>query len=651
MRGDRIGVRNRTRKTRGTKVLYTGGLWKLSIVGILIAGCSGLSERMGSAAIATQRDPFAQDATDFAEWVPADMVTDALRPTDAEIYAVERWTHAAFTGQELPISPDQFLMTVRRQDHGTFGVGRSCIGTAPLKIGSQIFVNGLGTHANSEILVQFPEPVVRFTAKIGIDNNTNTHGVSGSVRFILEDPTRTESAVLYQSEILQGKDEPVAIDVAFPQPMRSLLLKVDMTEDGPSCDQADWCEGVAVTATGQELPLTDAGTSLSTLDVSLPFSFVYGGVSSRELLPKWNFSTETIAEGENAGRTAYRWTDPESGLVVTAIARRFARFAAVDWVLYFHNTGTTRTPVIENVRALDVNGTVDAATIPSVLHTLIGDRCNEESWLPIRERIEPGSVKTYTPVGGRPSNGAFPFWNLQRAPSEDSQRSEGVFVAIGWSGQWTATFERPKGQPTDRVHISAGMEKIHTVLEPGEQIRSPRILLMPWSCDRASAHALFRRLLMYEYAPKMSDGRPQRLRFIGQCFDRYYRKLAGWEKIDGQLAYADKLAEAGCDTHWFDAAWFPKGFPTGVGNWFADQENFPDGLRPLADRIHELAMKFVLWFEPERVAPDTWLAKEYPQYVAHVGEEKDGIWPGDGLYRLDDPSARVFLSNHVFGFL
>ncbi|MDO4558031.1 MAG: alpha-galactosidase, partial [Planctomycetia bacterium] len=489
------------------------------------------------------------------------------------------------------------------------------------------------------------EPVVRFTATVGIDHNVNTNGVAGSVRFLLEDPDppeTTENIVYYRSDVLRGKDGPTTIDVTLPRPVRRLLLKVDTTGDGPGYDQADWCDCVAVTAEGKEYPLTEAETGLTSLDVAIPFSFTCGGVSSRTLLPEWNFSTEIIGEGENAGCTSYQWTDPESGLVVTAIARQFSRFAAVDWVLTFRNTGSQKTAVIENVRALDVNCTVDAASVPSVLHTLVGDRCNEESWLPVREQIGPGTERKYTPVGGRPSNGAFPFWNLQRAPTEDTRPSEGVFIALGWSGQWTASFERPEGQPTDRVHVTAGMEKIHTVLYPGEEIRSPRILLMPWKCDRASAHALFRRLMMYEYAPEMPDGRPQRLRFIGQCFDRYYRKLDGWEKIDGQLAYAEKLAEAGCDTHWFDAAWFPKGFPTGVGNWFADTGSFPDGLRPLADRIHGLGMKFVLWFEPERVAPHTWLANEYPQYVAHIGDGK-----GDGLYRLDDPEARGFLTDHL----
>ena len=123
---------------------------------------------------------------------------------------------------------------------------------------------------------------------------------------------------------------------------------------------------------------------------------------------------------------------------------------------------------------------------------------------------------------------------------------------------------------------------------------------------------------------------------IGQCFDRYYRKRPGWEKYDGQVEFAKRLKEAGCTTYWFDAAWFPVGFPNGVGNWYSDKENFPNGLEQLGQVIKDLGMKFVLWFEPERVAANTEIATKYPQYV--FGGEKGG------LYKLNDPEARNFLT-------
>ncbi len=47
-------------------------------------------------------------------------------------------------------------------------------------------------------------------------------------------------------------------------------------------------------------------------------------------------------------------------------------------------------------------------------------------------------------------------------------------------------------------------------------------------------------------------------------------------------------------------------------------------------------MKFVLWFEPERVAPGTALAREHPEFV--LGGEKGG------LFKLNDEGARRYLT-------
>jgi len=93
----------------------------------------------------------------------------------------------------------------------------------------------------------------------------------------------------------------------------------------------------------------------------------------------------------------------------------------------------------------------------------------------------------------------------------------------------------------------------------------------------------------------------------------------------------------GCDTHWLDAAWFEGGFPNGVGNWFCPPRNFPNGLKPLSDACHQMGLKFLLWFEPERVAPGTQIAREHPEFV--FGGDKGG------LFKLSDPAARRWLTD------
>jgi alpha-galactosidase len=566
-------------------------------------------------------DPFALDSTDFSIWGPQ-LPNDNIMPQAENIKQIQSWTATAFAGEKTESSLP-FTLKLIRQDYNTLKFGQSCMGT-PLRIGSKSFKNGLGTHANSEILIEFKEPITRFTAQVGIDNNYDTQGTKGSVQFAV----KVQDKELLRTSTLTGKDEPYNIDLKLPDETKALTLLVDTTNDGPSYDQSNWCEPIAYGVSGKAYPFAE-NKSLP-FEAKIPFSFRYGGVPSSELLPQWTFEKKT----PHPLQTDYCWTDPKTNFRVTAKVRIFERFCATDWVLYFENLSDRDSLLLDNVQTLDMKFPIGIGSEPVCVHTLNGDSCNEFSWLPTMYPLKPKETKTFIPVGGRSSNHVFPFWNIQHRNAGNEDISDGFFVAIGWSGQWKTDFKR-----TDETNlaISGGMETLSTFLRPKESIRTPRILLMPWKTDRLTSQVLFRRLLMFEYAPKMSNGLPQQLLFVGQCFDRYYRKRPNWEKIEGQKQYAQKLVETGCNAHWFDAAWFPVGFPNGVGNWFSDPASFPNGVEELGKTVHDLGMKFILWFEPERVADKTQIAKEYPQYV----------WGGEngGLYKLHDPEARTFLTN------
>ena len=565
------------------------------------------------------QNPFAATSTDYQRW-GLRIADDAIMPNPDMVHRVDNWSRMAFFVNNN--DAETFSLQLIRQDHSTLKFDQSCMAT-PLKIGSRSFAKGLGTHSNSEIRVTFPEPVTKFSAFVGIDNNYDTGGARGSVQFAVV----VGDKELVRTPTLRGSDEAMAIDIALPEKTTVLTLIVDGTPDGPSHDQADWSEPSAVGVSGTVYHLSDVGSF--PLNREIPFSFQYGGVHSSELLPHWTFEVEE----SDRFNSVYSWTDPKTGLKVSAQVRRFERFAGADWVLYFENTGAQNTPLIENVKAIDMCFAMGADRVPVVIHTLNGDTFNKNAWLPVEHPLMARQSKIFAPQDGRSSNGAFPFWNIQSKNDPDAAQSDGVFVALGWSGQWSAEFARKSSMD---LTVSAGMEKISTILYSGEKMRSPRVLIMPWKNDRLSAHVLFRRLLMFEYAPKMQNGLPQELYVAGQCFDRYFRKLQGWEKIDGQIAYAQKLNEAGCTAHWFDAAWFPIGFPNGVGNWFSDPESFPNGVEELGKMIHDLGMKFILWFEAERVAKGSQIAEEFPQYVFGGSN--------GGLFKLNDPEARKFLT-------
>jgi alpha-galactosidase len=550
--------------------------------------------------------------------IPTNAPQDSLMAGAADIQEMQDWACSVFTGRLPPSRAPAVRVQLRRQEHSSLRFGMSCMET-PIQIAKRKFTHGLGTHANSELLLNLPPDAKEFKAFVGIDNNFDTEGVRGSVQFSVEIAGKT----VFRTPVLRGTNAPTPVKIALPANTRELVLKVDATADGPAHDQADWADACVVTGDGK-VHWADEGMQPFTRTMR-PFSFRYGGAAANTFLKDWN---RAASASETPTRTIHTasWTDPNTSLRVTATATAFKRYPAVEWVLEFENLGTEDTPLIEQVQALDVQLRTGSSRKAVVLHHLLGDVCGERSFLPLDDEVQPGNAIVLASEGGRSSNGAFPFFNIQYG-------NEGLIAAVGWSGQWRATLDRTAAGPTT---IRAGMEKVSLSLHPGEKIRSPRILILPWKGDLLAAHNRFRRLMLFEYAPRL-NGRPIAMPIALQCFDRYVNKLPDWGTEAVQLRVARAASNTGCDMDWLDAAWFDGGFPNGVGNWFCPTERFPKGLKPISDACHQLGLKFIVWFEPERVAAGSQIAKEHADFV--FGGDKGG------LFKLSDPTARKWLTD------
>jgi alpha-galactosidase len=552
--------------------------------------------------------------------IPAQAPADAVMAAPEEIALVAHWAAQVFGGEDAQTTEPPVDLEVRRQDFNTLRFGQSCMET-PLKIGSQAFSHGLGTHANSEIVASVPAGAVRFEAFAGIDNNYDTQGSHGSAEFVV----RIGDQEAHRSPVLRGGAAPHAVSVDLPPGLDHLTLQVETTADGPSHDQADWADARYLLADGSAVWLDTGHRQPALSEAGPPFSFRYGGEPSGDLLEHWTHTAESADHGAHQTHIAH-WTQPETALRVTAEVKVYADYPAIDWVLYFENGGTADSPLIEDIQALDLTLDTGAAKVPVVLGHNRGDVFGEASFENIDTVIEAGKPFTMAPLGGRSSNGAFPFFDLRFG-------DQTLIAAVGWSGQWSMEAAR-EGEAQTRLR--AGMERTHLVLHPGERIRSPRILLLANTADAVTAHNRFRRLMLFHYVPQQ-DGRPVSLPVASQCFDRYSWSVPEWATEAGQIDAVIQAADLGFDTHWFDAAWFVGGFPNGVGNWFPKPEAFPRGLRPVGDACHERGLKFLVWYEPERVAPGTQIATEHPEY-AFDGE-------GSRLFRLDLPEARQWLAD------
>lgn len=385
-----------------------------------------------------------------------------------------------------------------------------------------------------------------------------------------------------------------------------------------------------------EMPLRDnrGGTGVAgptQRSTALPFSFMYDGVASDALLSQWPKKDETKKLDANRTQRTLAWTDPKTGLEVRCVAVEYTDYPAVEWTVYCRNTGTNNTLILQDIQGLDAQFE-RAAGGEFTLHGNKGDWCTADSFAPFSEPLGPKVVKKFASFGGRPTNHAWPYYNLQFPGG-------GLFVAIGWPGQWASSFVRDEAAG---LRIVAGQELTHLVLKPREEIRTPLTAMLFWQgTDPVNAQNLWRRWMLAHNLPRTADGKlppPQ----IVACSSHQFKEMTQANE-ENQKLFVDRYLEEGMklDYWWMDAGWYPCGGDwTKTGTWEQDTTRFPKGLRAVSDHAHAKGVKIITWFEPERVGDrESWLGKNHPEWL--LGKT------GWGLLNLGDAEARKWLTDHV----
>lgn len=354
-----------------------------------------------------------------------------------------------------------------------------------------------------------------------------------------------------------------------------------------------------------------------------PFSFILDEKPSEEFLRSWRWSrTAPASTDKDVVLRTFTYTDPRSGLEVVCDVKGYPEFRAVEWVLHFHNTSAKNSGQLTRVKVADFDMVYPAAGALKI-HYAEGNKISKADYAPRTAEFRTEQPLHIEPHGGRSSEEAFPFFNLE---SEASR--QGVMVAVGWTGTWFADLEK---RDPSRLTLATGMLNTDLYLYPGEQIRTPSVALMFWSGDRMNGHNRFRRLVLAHHSRKV-DGSP----FYPLCSAFNYRDpqpCGEYSCLTADWAIAMvrrySMFELTPDVFWLDAGWHTgagdfrhgKSWANTTGNWTVDRERFPEGLKPVSDAVHEAGAKFMVWFEPERVVKGTQWATEHKEWML------DTEWP------------------------
>ncbi len=385
---------------------------------------------------------------------------------------------------------------------------------------------------------------------------------------------------------------------------------------------------------------------LFTEATSLPVSFVYGGAPVRAIPAAWSPRQSFRRFGPTIVETSYEGRDPETGLGVRIEVVRYLDFAVVEWTAWLTNYSDHPTPRVHDLTA--IKATFQGRN--GALYHSNGDFYSNDGYTWETTRLEGRGPLELSPNGGRPCDGAFPYFRLLF-------EGGGLTMAIGWPGQWHARFSGD-GQG---ISVQAGQEQTDMVLLPGETVRTPRVTLMGWAGDSAHAANLWRRWYRAHVMPRPS-GQPARPLLSVSGTDEGVEFTAATES--NQLEYQRRFAAEGVDydVWWIDAGWYPctnkdgKRDWTITGTWHTDPERFPDGLAKVSEGAAEHGADFLLWFEPERVFPGTELAVDHPDWVLAKPrtDADEGQKPHrtlSGLLDLSNPACRTWLTDYISGLI
>jgi alpha-galactosidase len=368
----------------------------------------------------------------------------------------------------------------------------------------------------------------------------------------------------------------------------------------------------------------------------LPFSFIYDGAPSGRLLATWPERETTTTLDAHRRQHTRSWSDPKTGLQVACVAVEYVDYPAVEWTVYFKDAGKAETPILERIEGIDSELSTEKPG-DCHLHYIDGDgeTHGQAQFAPQEKVLTVGSPLSFAPLDGRPTDGSFPCYNLD-------WQGDGIIVALGWPGQWSSSLT---ASSAGTVHVIGGQALTHLRLQPGEEIRTPRITMLFWQRDNWIDAQNLWRLWMRAYNVPKPGGREIPIVRAGGGF--LYDKF-GWggglQNEHDQIDLIDHYAAHGIklNTWWIDILGagtfvpYSDAYNTTPGpsiqSWDTDRSRFPHGLSAVSEHARQLGEKMLVWVEPEHVMTTNIVYRDHPDWM---------------LTSPDDPAVRKQINQGV----
>eukprot|EP01043_Picozoa_sp_COSAG02_P030429 COSAG02_NODE_1942_length_10310_cov_15.313877_4_plen_812_part_00 len=363
-------------------------------------------------------------------------------------------------------------------------------------------------------------------------------------------------------------------------------------------------------------------------------------------LSKWSLHTNSTGDStsfvwrDGTGLEAVVYQVDHTAALAAMVKARFdthpaklrTTLAAMEYTLSFRNTASKASHPLCAVNPLDVVFAPGERS-STLYHFEGGDDIRNA----FNAHVTTFNSTSGAPVQlvsklGRSSNGVLPYFAIQ------SPSGKVLLVSVGWTGQWGLSITSTAAG--SRVLLKH--PELCAALNPQESLRSFRVFAM-WA-DKLDVQDLFNLHRRFILGAGATHG-GKLLAPVAGYLGGGAGSMGGWQTQSAFLSLLNST-DAGVEAFWLDAGWFKGGFPNGVGNWeipinqTVDTQKWPqDTLLPISTMAKSMGLEFIVWFEPERVATGTYIAKAHPEFVLAGG--------GDGLLDLGSPTAWSFIYDYL----
>ena len=328
-------------------------------------------------------------------------------------------------------------------------------------------------------------------------------------------------------------------------------------------------------------------------------------------------------------------------LLIRQEAVLYSDLPIAEWTLFVKNDSDSITPKI-SFTAFDGQFPAGNAT----LYRSHGSDSRADDFMAFTDSLCYQKTITVAPYGGRSTNHEWPYFSVALG-------DYGVNLAIGWLGQWEAKFKRNNG-----VELSVRQQRLNSVMLPGEEFRSPRIVLQFWENAGLSeqkavrrSQNIFRKYMRKYNMPRYSDGTVPTHGLVA-CSSHQLLEMTR-ATSQSQKDFIDAYEKRGIklDSWWMDAGWYEGGDSDWcqLGTWRHDPARFPNGLGEVSSYAKSKGLGTVLWHEPERIRKGSELFEEHQDFLLSP-VYPDGTSKADPDYRLfnfGDDKAREWITERI----